>query len=204
MNMKKLHLVIVLIYLGASAKINAQKSNEFFTSLQLGYAASEFANYEIKGVNISFDKTYGNYEFGLIMNTYLKANIANEYNLPNQTLNFYMMDFGFKTHRLILRSKSNKSSVFLGLINGFSNSFIFKDGTNGYNHILPPKFDNVLLNNSFNYFVSPSVNLEYVLIKNRLAVYSNTQFRFLFGKINFSNSMDFNRLSVSIGAKFLL
>lgn len=202
--MKKLHLVLVLIYFGLSAKTIAQRSNEFFTSLQLGYAISEHANYLIKGANVSFDKAYGNYEFGLTMNTYLKGNIANEYNLPNQTLNFYMMDFGFKAHRLILRSKSNKSSVFLGLINGFSNAYVFKDGANGNNYILPPKFDHILLNNSFNYFVSPSVNLEYLLIENKLAVYSNMQYKFLFGNTSFSNNTDFNKLSVSIGAKLLL
>ncbi len=199
--MRRLQLLLICICFSSITKTFAQESKEFFTAMQLGYVSSDFNTYKITGINISFDKTFKSYEFGFIMNTYSKENILNEYNLSNPNLNFYMMDIGLKAHKLILRSKSKKSSIFLGLVNGLSTSFIYKDG---YNYFWTPKYDKVLLTNSFNYFLSPSVNIEYTLIKNKLAAYTNTQFKFLFGNTTFSNNSDFNKLSMSIGAKLLL
>lgn len=202
--MKRLNLFFTIFCFIIITKTFAQNNKEFFTAMQLGIANSEYKNYKTNGLNISFDKTYGNYEFGLITNTYLRENINDEYNLPNQKLNFYTMDIGMKIHRLIFKSKSSKSSLLGGLINGLSASQIFKGEADGMNYVFPPKYGNVLLSNSYCYFISPSINLEYVIIKNKLAIYNHFQYKFLFGNTSFSNTTDLSKFSMSFGVKLLL
>jgi len=168
--------------------------------IEIGYSHSQYRGYQISGLNVSINKTYKRFELGVLVNGYSKSHILNQYNLSEDNLKLGIIEIALSLGKKLYSYKSFNIST--KLLNGLCYSRISDINSNDLKWYgkTPVNSTYTLVNNQ-NFYLSPSLNIEYKIVK-KLSIYNSYQYRFIFGNTKFGNPTDFNVLSSFLGLKF--